>query len=466
MAAYAGRKTGLREQGEVKMRAGDFKRGGVALGLGLGLLLTLAACAEREVILPGAREDLRAVLSDENRTAPEATPENRVEAISLPPARSNANWTQSPGSPETRVAHPAYSGALQPVWNANIGVAAGARSRITAEPVVADGRIFTLDAQAGVSATATSGAPLWHVDLVPARDRGKEATGGGLAVAGDTLFVTSGFGVLSALDVASGAVKWQQKLAADATGAPTVKNGIVFLVAGDSTAWAVDAQTGRIQWQFDTTKSRNNILGAPAPAANDQVVIFGFGSGELQAAFRGGGFKVWGAVLSGQRPAIARSRVTGITGDPVIVGDTVFAGTQAGRLAALKASTGERLWTAREGVMGTVWVAGGSVFFVTDRNQLERASAEDGSRIWAVELPLFVKDRPRKQKAIYYHHGPVLAGGKLILASTDGVIRMFDPASGKLIGTGSIPGGAATAPVFAGGVMYIVSKKGVLYAYR
>jgi outer membrane protein assembly factor BamB len=448
------------------MTAGDFKRGGVALGLGLGLALTLAACGEREVILPGAREDLRAVLNGEDQIAAEAPPENRVEAIKLPAATTNASWTQSAGSPATRVSHPAYSGALQPIWNANIGSAAGARSRITADPVVAGGRIYTLDAQAGVSATATNGTPVWQVDLVPPRDRGKEATGGGLAIANGTLFVTSGFGVLTALDAATGAQKWQQKLAADATGAPTVKNGVVFLVAGDSTAWAVDAETGRIKWQFDTTQSRNNILGAPAPAINDQVAIFGFGSGELQAAFRGGGFKVWDAVLSGQRPAIARSRVTGITGDPVIVGDTVFAGTQAGRLAALKASTGERLWTAREGVMGTVWVAGGSVFFVTDRNQLERASAEDGSRIWAVELPLFVKDRPRKQKAIYYHHGPVLAGGKLILASTDGVIRMFDPASGKLIGTGSIPGGAATAPVFAGGVMYIVSKKGVLYAYR
>ena len=116
--------------------------------------------------------------------------------------------------------------------------------------------------------------------------------------------------------------------------------------------------------------------------------------------------------------------------------------------------------------MNPVWVAGGSVFLVSDRNELVRLSAEDGSRIWGVELPFFVKERPRKQSEIYAHYGPVLAGGRLIVASNDGLIRMFDPASGNLVGSAEIPGGASSNPVFAGGVMYVVSAKGELYAYR
>lgn len=441
-----------------------FKQSGWAVGL--GMLIAVSACAKREEILPGPREDLRSILTDDAPVASDEVPANRTLAFRAGKTTNNSSWTQRPGSPGTRVNHPAYGGGLQPIWSAKIGAGDGRKNRITADPVVAGGRVYTLDSEARVSATATNGAAVWSVDLLPSRDGSKDATGGGLAYADGTLFVTSGFGVLTALDAATGREKWQQKLGATASGAPSVKNGLVFVAAGDSTAWALDAQTGRIRWQLDATPSKNNVLGAPAPAVNDQVAIFGFGSGEVQAAFRSGGLRVWDAVISGQRFALARTRVSDITGDPVIVGDTVYVGSHSGRLVAMKASTGERLWTANEGALNAAWVAGGSLFLVSDRNELLRLSAEDGSRIWGVPLPFFVKDKPRRQKEIFAHYGPVLAGGNLIVASSDGKIRKFDPTSGALIGTGEIPGGATTNPVFAGGVMYVVSSNGELYAFR
>ena len=62
--------------------------------------------------------------------------------------------------------------------------------------------------------------------------------------------------------------------------------------------------------------------------------------------------------------------------------------------------------------------------------------------------------------------GPVLAGGQIIVASNDGKIRFFNPQSGALVRSIDIPGGATTAPVIAGGVMYVVSTQGQLYAFR
>lgn len=447
----------------------DAPKAGRALAAGVVLSVLLSACAEPEVILPGKREELRAVLDDEAASAPrpgDVIPENRKLPANLPRTSANANWTQAPGTPATRVSHPAFSGAMQPLWSVKIGAGDSRRNRITADPVIAGGRVYTLDAEARVTATGTNGAPVWSVDLVPERDAGKDATGGGLAIAGDTLFVSSGFGRLTALDAATGAQKWQQRLAATGSGAPTVAGGVVYLTAGDSTAWALDTDSGRILWQIDATTSRNNVLGAPAPALNDQVAIFGFGSGEVQAAFRGGGLRVWDAIIAGQRFGLARTRVTDITGDPVIVGDTVFVGSHSGRTVAMKAATGERLWTAYEGALWRPWVVGGSVYIVSDRNELVRLSAEDGTRVWGTELPFFVKDKPRRQRDIFAHMGPVIAGGRLYVASSDGLIRAFDPASGALIGTTEIPGGATTAPVVAGGVMYVVSKNGELYAFR
>ena len=115
---------------------------------------------------------------------------------------------------------------------------------------------------------------------------------------------------------------------------------------------------------------------------------------------------------------------------------------------------------------GPSWPAGDSVFAGTDRNELVRLSKEDGSRIWGVKLPNFVKDRPRRRAAIFAHFGPIVAGGRVILASSDGYLRSFDPTDGRLVYTTEIPSGAATAPAFAGGTLYVVNARGQLLAYR
>ncbi|PIE13876.1 MAG: quinoprotein [Rhodobacterales bacterium] len=439
-------------------------RGGWAIGL--ASVLALGACAEREEILSGKREGLRAILSDEARGPEPEEVVNRSVRISLPRVSSNASWRQRSGSPVTRTAHPAFGGAMQVAWSSSIGAGETRRNRINADPVIAGGVIYTMDSEAVVTATATNGARLWQVSVRPERDGAGDAAGGGLAVVDGVVYASSGFGVLTALDAKSGAQRWQQKLEATGSGAPTVYKGIVYLVAGDETAWAINAVDGRILWQLAATPDIHNVMGSPAPAVDDQIVVFGFGAGELQAAFRKGGLRRWETLITGQRKGLSRTRLNDITGDPVIVGDTVYAGTHAGRIVALNIGNGERRWTAEEGPQNPVWVAGGSVFLVSDANRLVRLDASDGSRIWSQELAFFTKDKPKKQKEIYSHYGPVVAGGRVIVASSDGFVRSYDPVSGALTGSVAIPGGATTNPVFANGVMYVVGRSGTLFAIR
>ncbi|QPM89978.1 outer membrane protein assembly factor BamB family protein [Pseudooceanicola algae] len=427
-------------------------------------LMALSACTEREILLSGPREDLHAVTGD--TAAQEAPPVNRAEPISLPAISANADWTQGAGSPATRTSNAALGANAQEIWAVSVGEGETRKSEITADPVVAAGRVFAMDAGASVTAVTPGGQTLWSRDLTPVQDRAGEASGGGLAYANGRLFVASGYGMLTALDPASGAVLWQQKLGASATGAPSAYGDLVYVTAGEEEGWAINQSDGRVQWQTSATPDINNLSGAPSPAVNDQYVIFGFGSGELRAAFRRGGLGIWAAPISGRREGFARSNISDITGDPVISGNTVFAGNQSGRMVALQLANGERLWTADEGPMNPVWPAGNSVFLLSDENKLIRLSASSGERIWAVDLPFFTGTKPKKQEQVYAHYGPILAGGRLVTASSDGLVRFFDPVSGALTRSLPIEGGAASAPVVAGGILYVVSRDGVLHAYR
>ncbi|MGB3243420.1 MAG: PQQ-binding-like beta-propeller repeat protein [Sulfitobacter sp.] len=439
----------------------------LSAGLFAGLL-ALGACAEKETYLVGKREDVRSVLQDAALAAPidQTNLVNTARAISLGGQQSNASWTQSFGTEQYRVSHPALRGAPQLAWSAKIGAGDSRKQRITADPVVSGGRVFTLDAGAQVAATSTSGAPLWTRDLTLASDRQGESSGGGLAIEGDTLYVSVGFGILAALDAATGAVRWTQQLDATGSGTPTVYGDLVYLTSGDDTGWALRKSDGRVEWQVGASTDRNNVLGAPAPALTSQFAIFAFGSGEVQGVFRQGGVGRWSTSVVGRRPGRASSLVSDVTSGPVVSGNTVFVGNFSGRLAALDVNSGQPLWTARDGAIGPVWPAGGNIFAVTDLNELVRLDASSGERIWGIPLPNFVKDKPKRQSKVFAHYGPVIAGGRVIIASDDGLIRSYSPTDGSLIGTTEISGGATTAPVVAGGTLYVVSAKGQLHAFR
>lgn len=432
----------------------------------LSLVLGLAACEEEDLILPGEREDIR---SEEVLAAANVVRQTEIEGsrpISLPATSGNADWQQSYGSPANRTAHPALASNPQLLWSTGIGAGDGRRERITANPVIGGGQVYTLDSEAQVTALTPGGQVVWTQNVRPLRDEAGDSTGGGLAYSNGSLIVSMGYGEIASLDAATGAIRWRQQLDATGSGNPLIVGDLIYLVSGDDTGWAIETDSGRIAWQLTATPSVANVLGAPAPVVADGLIVFAFGSGELIATFPKGGLRRWAATASGQRLGRARSRISDITGAPVVVGNTLYAGNHSGRIVAFDTGNGERKWTANDGAISPVWPAGDSIFAVTDRNELMRLDASTGLIIWKTELPGFIKDRPRRREEIVAHHGPVLAGGRLVVTSNDGQIRYFSPQDGSLIGTTEIPGGATTGPVFAGGVMYVVSTRGQLHAFR
>ncbi|MCX8953464.1 PQQ-binding-like beta-propeller repeat protein [Ruegeria sp. NA] len=423
-------------------------------------LTALAACEPPDAILPGEREDIRPVSDLE-------TVEKRgSQPISLPGQQVNASWSQSPGTPAYRTTHAALRATPQRIWSVSIGQGDSRKQRITAEPVVAGGLIFTLDSGATVSAVTPQGQLAWEADLIPPSDGDSDATGGGLAYADGVLYVSSGFGRLTALDAKSGAVRWQKRLEATGSGAPLVNDGLLYVVAGDETGWAVNTKDGRIAWQIEGTPSVGNVLGAPAPAIASDLAVFAFGSGDVAATFRRGGIRRWNASVAGGRRGRAAAQIVDVTGGPMVVGNSIYIGNHSGRTVAFDAASGERRWTADEGAVDTVWPAGNSIFLISDRSQLVRLNAADGSVIWAQDLPGFVKDKRGRRGPIFAHYGPILAGGRIVVASNDGYLRFFNPVDGTLVHQAEVPGGATASPVVAGQTLYVVSTKGDLHAFR
>ena len=87
-------------------------------------------------------------------------------AIVLPAATANDSWSQPGGNASKSMGHLALGNSLGRAWIANIGKGSFSRARLAAAPVVADGRVYTIDTQAVVRAfDATSGREVWSTQV-------------------------------------------------------------------------------------------------------------------------------------------------------------------------------------------------------------------------------------------------------------------------------------------------------------
>lgn len=431
-----------------------------ALTAAVSALVLLGACGERDIILPGERLDIRPQVAGDAERAP---------PLSLPAPQVNADWTHRGGDADRAAGHAALAALPQPLFVTAIGEGDSRRARITASPVAAGGRVFAMDARAQVTAVDAGGAVLWTADVARPGDGREDASGGGLVTDGTRVYVTTGYGRLHALDAATGAEVWVQDLDAPGVAAPAIAEGRVFVVSRDARAWAVDAGTGQVLWRLAGTPAVSTFAGGAGPAVAGDMVVLPMPSGEILGAFTTGGFRRWSDVIAGSRPGQSGGiAATDLGGDPVIDGRTVYAANAGGRMAAVDLDTGVRLWSAGEGAASEIAVGGGSLFLVNDINELVRISAADGQVLWRVQLPVLVETRWGwgRPSVRHAHYGPVLAGGRLVVASSDGVLRFLDPQNGAFLGELALPGGAAAAPAVAQGTLYVVTRDGTLAAFR
>lgn len=422
----------------------------------LGLLM---AC-DQDPLLPGQRFDVVAAPSLASLDA-EAMPN-----VSLPTV-SNSAQSVSPSGVAGPTVNAALANTPSLVFTTSIGSGNSKRGRISAAPIVVRDTVFTIDSRSQVSAVnSATGTILWQRSIAPSNDKGTELIGGGLSYGGGTLFAASAFGEVYALDPQTGREIWVQKLGAAANGTPSFDNGHVFVVSATGAAWKLSAETGRIAWRLAGDAQSAGTFGGAAPATHGNFVIFANSAGEVVNSYQNGGTLAWINKLAGADKGAAISAIEDIAGSPVISGSDVIVSNFGGRTARYDLNTGDTKWLAPIGTYNTPLAVGNAIFLISNDNELVRLSQSDGSVIWSQPLPKYTARRTKKRSEIFVHFGPLLGNGALIVPSSDGELRFFDPRSGELQQTLDIPHGAATMGIIANSTLYLINQRGELLAFK
>ena len=425
--------------------------------LGLVALAVLTACAEDDT-LQGERIPLR------ENTIVRADIEGSQPVV-LPQAQLNDRWTHAGGTAAHSLPHPALGdGPLQRVWSARVGPIQ--RGDVpTSEPVIGGGRIFTLAGNGILAATRLDGRVEWTRALVPEPEANREGFGGGVALGETRLYVTTGFGEVYAVDPDTGETIWVERFDAPFRSAPTFAGNRVIVRNQADRAFGLDAGTGRQVWQVQGAVGSEGTASTAPAALVDGVAIIPFSSGEVIAVTAQNGRQRWATNLGTGRRDLARGVISDITAGPVVSGIEVFVGNQTGSILALDGRTADRRWLVADGAQDAVTLSEDSVFVMTDNGTLTRLSRLTGEVIWSKGFPTEVEREARRPLPVLYH-GPILAGGRLLLASTVGPVYEVAPEDGEVLATFSLDQGAVAAPSVAGGVVYILSTSGLLFAYN
>lgn len=410
--------------------------------------------------LPGERIS---VLSLEQRL--EADPRIAGLQVILPAPYVNTDWAQPGGFADNVLHHLDAPEVIAEVWGVDAGAGSSGDGRLTAPPIVADGRTYVLDAEGGVRAfDAGSGTRLWAVDLTPEDTDSEKGFGGGIAFDDGALFVATGFGTVVALDAATGEEFWTYNGRTPFRAAPSAVGGRVFAISFDNQITALAQATGEVLWTHQGIQETAGILGSPSPAVSGDTLVVPYSSGEIFALRVENGQEVWNDTLTRTLSNTALANISDIAGRPVIDRDRVFAVSHAGRMVAIDIRTGERVWTRSLAGVQTPWVAGDFVFLVTTSAEVLALSRRDGRIRWVTQLPRFQDPEDRDGPITWA--GPVLVGDRLLLASSTGEAFAVSPYNGDILGEIEIPRGTFIAPVVANKTVYILTDAAELLALR
>ncbi len=408
--------------------------------------------------LPGVRLDVlpppRNLTVDTSDTSP----------ITLPPPRRNPDWPQVGGNVEHRMGSLAAGTDLTLAWRASIGQGASYRQMLTAQPIVANGAVFTMDSAGIVRAFRfADGETLWHFNTKPKKNRSQEL-GGGISFDSGVLYAATGRAEVLAIDAAKGELRWRQDIGQPARAAPTISGGTLFVPTIAAQVLALDAVNGKQIWSYQGRTTLVGLLGEPSPAIGNGLVIAGFASGELSALSIDSGTVQWsdnlGAVLGSSSPA----DLSAVHALPVVDGSEVYAISMGQLLVAEDIHSGRRVYYLDVAGSETPAVAGDWLFVLTTDQRLAAIQRNTGLVRWITVMPRF--KNPKHERGPILWQGPVLAGGRLLLTGDSGELAAVAPESGKIIERQRLPGPAAMAPVVADATVLVLLRSGTLTAWR
>ena len=236
---------------------------------------------------------------------------------------------------------------------------------------------------------------------------------------------------------------------------PAVVGDRVYLPTFQGRFFALDAATGRAQWQYGSGRCS---WGSPAVSG---ALVF--------ETFLNRTHKCDNVAIDGE--VVAFDAVTGhvrwrrvgapTESSPLVAQGLVVVGDWSGRVFALDAATGARRWSHRTGgaVKSSAALAGGHVYIGSYDGHVYALALQSGRELWRASAQSRLGGRGA------FYATPAVAYGRVYVGATDGKVYSFGARTGRIRWSRTTGGYVyASAAVWRGRVL-VGSYDGSFYAF-
>jgi outer membrane protein assembly factor BamB len=292
------------------------------------------------------------------------------------------------------------------------------------------------------------------------------------AIANGVVFIGSSDGVFYAIDQDTGKQKWKVVLTDPISSSPAVDNGLVYFITYDGVFYALDASSGDIRWRFATggerrfeakgihglTPSDQNIadpmdLFLSSPAVFNHRVYFGSSDGHIYALNAETGILQWSFETNDV-----------VHASPAVVNHTVYIGSWDGYLYALDAETGREKWRFKSGEDPVLHNQVGFQSSPAVVDDTVYAGCRDG-HVYAIDANTGKKNWDYSTSQSWVNSTPAVHNGVVYVGTSDTHrFHALDSKTGRLLSTFDTQALVFGSAAIAGEIAYIGAFNGRLYA--
>jgi outer membrane protein assembly factor BamB len=333
-------------------------------------------------------------------------------------------------------------------WSAKLGDGSEFL-RLALSPAGDGERVFAASRDGVVSAFESStGRRLWRSEL-------KMPLSAGPGFGADTVVVAGSRGQVVALHAGDGSEIWHTNIGRETLAKPLIAEGQVVVYSIDGTLRVLDRFNGRERWSIEQPMPPLTLRGSSTPAVVGRTVIAGFDNGRLVATNIDDGAPAWEVVLSPPSGRSDLERLADVDGPVATIGQDIYATAYQGQLAALAAESGQALWTRDISTYVGVGADPDNLFVASETGELVALRRSSGTEIWRND------DLLRRGPTT-----PVPFDDTVVVGDFEGYVHFFSKTDGTPVARVRVGKGMLSGPpVVIGERLYLQSESGRLEVF-
>jgi len=300
-----------------------------------------------------------------------------------------------------------------------------------------------------VAMSPDTGKSHWKSDLEVELSAGPEVNEGAVAVA-----AYDGFIIL--LDADSGSELWRRYVGGEVLAKPLIKGDSVIVQTIDNRLVALARFDGKQRWEVEQSMPALTMRGASSPTLVGSTVIAGFDNGRLVAFDIDTGDIEWESMLALPSGRSDLDRLADIDGAIAIVGQDVYAAGYQGLVSSVAAESGQILWSREISTYEGIAADWNSVYTVKDDGELIALTRSNGAELWRND------DLLRRDPTL-----PVPFQTSVVVGDFEGYLHFFSALDGEALARVRFGSTAITSdPLVVSNRLFVQSDDGKVGAFE